>query len=261
MAVKKKPSPRKVGRKCTICIHNQVGQINSLVAEGVSFGDIAGRYDLKTSSIHRHTVNCLKQEIQALVQQKKIEQAFNFEAELQTLYKKALEMHSAIDAWLRDPENTNQINITPRDSELVIVYDDYTRMFMGRPTRAKARLSDLLELLSTVAQKEAIAIQSTAVDNRKLYLDAFKTLNDRLEQMAKFYGVYQNPRDNVNNASTIADGFQRWIVECQRLHTQFNVPMPTAEEIAQQATRYAEGNKVDPKQLIDKIEQISKAVN
>jgi hypothetical protein len=81
-------------------------------------------------------------------------------------------------------------------------------------------------------------------------------------EQAKLSGAYLTPQENPANVNFIAESFVNvWLARCTRLHRDYGVPMPSSEEIAAEARRYAEGNKVDPKQLIDKIAQISKAVN
>ena len=41
-------------RKCTVCIHEKVEEINQALLNGVSYRDIAGQYGLSDSAIDRH---------------------------------------------------------------------------------------------------------------------------------------------------------------------------------------------------------------
>ena len=41
-------------RKCTVCEHEKVEEINRLLLEGVSLRDIAGRYSVSKTALHRH---------------------------------------------------------------------------------------------------------------------------------------------------------------------------------------------------------------
>jgi predicted DNA-binding protein YlxM (UPF0122 family) len=41
-------------RKCSICGHEKVEEINRLLLEGVSLRDIAGQYSISKTALHRH---------------------------------------------------------------------------------------------------------------------------------------------------------------------------------------------------------------
>ena len=41
-------------RKCTVCEHEKVEEINRLLLEGVSLRDLAGRYSVSKTALHRH---------------------------------------------------------------------------------------------------------------------------------------------------------------------------------------------------------------
>jgi predicted DNA-binding protein YlxM (UPF0122 family) len=41
-------------RKCTVCEHEKVEEINRLLLEGVSLRDIAGQYSISKTALHRH---------------------------------------------------------------------------------------------------------------------------------------------------------------------------------------------------------------
>jgi transposase-like protein len=43
-----------VGRPCTICSHPQREAINQALAEGDSFRDVAARYAVSKTAVHRH---------------------------------------------------------------------------------------------------------------------------------------------------------------------------------------------------------------
>lgn len=203
MAERKKG--KTTGRPCSICTHRQVSQINTAVLEGVSFRSISLKNGMSDVSVHRHVQNCLKLDIQALRAEQKKEIAFDFAAELHNLYAKAQKMVAALEKWLVDTENPDEFDIGPRDSEILVTYLDYLdKTEQGKPRRKKEVLSELLARAEGES-KEVIGVASMAVDNRKLYLEAFKTLNDRLEQIAKFYGLYQKDRTNEADVQKLAN--------------------------------------------------------
>ena len=41
-------------RRCTVCEHEKVEEINRLLLEGVSLRDLAGRYSVSKTALHRH---------------------------------------------------------------------------------------------------------------------------------------------------------------------------------------------------------------
>lgn len=226
-----KPKRKSTGRPCSICTHKQVSQINTQIADGVSFRAIALRYGMSHMSAVRHVESCLKLDIQAYKQQAKIEQVFDFETELQTLYRKATKMVFALEKWLVDPDNPDEFDIGPRDSEILVTYLDHKdKTEHGKPRRKKGMLDELLERVESDDSISVMGVASMAVDNRKLYLDAFKTLNDRLEQIAKFYGHWTKDKANPNDTKFITETIRDLVAE--------GIPEPQIREVL--AERYPE---------------------
>ncbi|CAN5564452.1 hypothetical protein BH10ACI1_BH10ACI1_10880 [soil metagenome] len=73
------------GRKCSICSHEKVKQMNSLINRGqLSFRAISRQFcgnDSMRDALRRHTENCLKLELGALIKDNRIEQAINIHQE------------------------------------------------------------------------------------------------------------------------------------------------------------------------------------
>jgi hypothetical protein len=199
-ALMKKVVKQKVGRKCSVCHHDKVTQINKMLSESVSFRNISSQilgHERHYAAVGRHADNCLKMEVGTLVREIKAEQAFDYATELAKLYVKATKMVAALEKWLADPDNPDEFNIDPRDIEMTVVYLDHADLTkQGEPKQKKGVLRELLSRIEAKSRMEPIAVMSSAMDNRKLYLDAFKTLNDRLEQIAKFYGHYTKDKEN-----------------------------------------------------------------
>lgn len=200
-----KPKAKTVGRKCSICESDKLTQINKTLADGgVSLRNIAKHWmgsEKHYQAVFRHAENCLKMQIGTVVLEKKSEQAFDFATELQKLYFKATKMVTALEKWLVDADDPDAFDIGPRDTEVLVTFLDYLNTNdQGSPTRSKAPLSELIERLENTSAVRVLGLASTAVDNRKLYLDAFKTLNDRLEQIAKFHGLWQKDKTNEADA-------------------------------------------------------------
>lgn len=190
-------------RTCTICSHPDVESLNKDICNNISYRNIALRASTSATSVMRHIEKCLKLEMSAVVQAHKAGQAFDFATELQRLYQKATKMVYALEKWLIDPDNPDEFDIGPRDAEILVTYLDHNDTNeKGKPARKKGMLSDLLERAEAPNNITVMGVASMAVDNRKLYLDAFKTLNDRLEQIAKFYGHWTKEKANPADADT-----------------------------------------------------------
>jgi hypothetical protein len=50
-------------RKCSICEHEKVEEINKALLEGVSLRDLAGRYSVSKTALHRHKESHLPAEL------------------------------------------------------------------------------------------------------------------------------------------------------------------------------------------------------
>ncbi len=192
--------------RCTICKHKRTSEINKAIADGQSYRAIALRFGFSHTSVQRHIENCLELEFGVIVQEAKTSQSFDFANELHSLYGRSLKMFDAFDKWLRDPDNPDEYNIDPRDDEMTIVYLDHTDHDQhGNPKQKKDTLRRLLREINANLDKEGIQVMSKAVDNRKLYLDTFKTITDRLEQMAKFYGLFKKDAENPETIAKLTE--------------------------------------------------------
>lgn len=237
---KEKTAKSTAGRKCSICTHKDASKINLLIAEPVSFRNISERFGMGIASISRHTTDHLKLDLQALVAQKKVKRVVDFEEMLANLIFKVEKMANATEKWLSDPDDPDEFDIAPRSNEIQIIYNDFNQMFMGKPTRKKAVLGDLLEELAE-GGRETLEIKSLAVDNRKLFLDTFKTFTDRLDQYAKFHGLFQKDRENEKTIDKIA-----------ALVNKFLLDKPEFERC--EAVRvFAERANVDERELSQKV--------
>jgi len=117
-------------------------------------------------------------------------------------------MLDACEAWLVDPKDEDRFDISPRDSEILVVYLDHRDTTpRGEPRQKKETLKRLLERVETGTNIEAVSVQSKAIDNRKLYLDAFKTLTDRLDQIARRGGLYQKTSPDEADTFALIEAF------------------------------------------------------
>jgi hypothetical protein len=134
---------------------------------------------------------------------------FEFGSELVKRYKQSVRILDAFEASLVDVDDPTQLDLSPRAHEIMVTYYDHNELTMsGKPKKKKALLSDILDHLATTGRQTYVVSPNTA-DQRKLYLDAFRTLTDRLEQLGKHYGHWKQAP--VVAASAEADSLKRAI--------------------------------------------------
>lgn len=190
---------RMVGRKCSICFHSDVDKINTLIAEGKSFRDIAGQFELSKSSVSRHAEDCLDVEVARLIKEQKIEKAIDYYQKRAEYVVRSERLLRACDEWLSDPNDSGRINLSPRSDELTVIYLDHNDLFMGQPQRKKAVLSHLLEDLFQQKGVQSVRVINSQMDNRKLFLDTMKDLNTKLDAIAKTEGLYQKEQEHADD--------------------------------------------------------------
>ncbi|MGI6308457.1 MAG: hypothetical protein ACOX1X_07690 [Dethiobacteria bacterium] len=81
---------QRTGRKCTICEHAKVNEINKALLAGDSFRNIAKRYGVSTAALHRHKSNHIPAALTQAREAKEVAQADNLLAQVQELQAKAL---------------------------------------------------------------------------------------------------------------------------------------------------------------------------
>jgi hypothetical protein len=195
----KKAVKSKVGRKCSICTHKKVGQINKAIAEGVSFRNVVERFGLALGSVHRHTEKCLQLALAAVTEQKLVEQGIDVHKEFEEQLEFAKQLRIAAKEYLASPDDPLKLILTPRADEIEVVYYDHNDLFMGLPKKKKAQLSVLLESLSTEAGFEPDKYSIKHVDMRKFALDAIATADICIDKFAKLAGMYVDKSEKTIN--------------------------------------------------------------
>jgi len=82
----------KAGRKCTVCQHPEVAEINKLLASGVSHAEIARRFGLGRRSVARHAAHHLPATVVAAAKKDQEAQALDVLGEVKKLYHVALDL-------------------------------------------------------------------------------------------------------------------------------------------------------------------------
>lgn len=145
----KKPPKKSTGRKCSVCTHAQVKEINSAINRADSFRGISRQFGVGDDSVGRHAENCLKLEIRALIEEKKIENAIDHWAEIYDLLAFGKELKNASRDYLKDPE-TGALTLIPRAKEVLVIYEDHVDLTKNyEPKKKRENLDVLLERLET----------------------------------------------------------------------------------------------------------------
>ena len=77
-------------RKCTVCEHEKVEEINRLLLEGVSLRDIAGQYSISKTALHRHKKDHLPAKLVKAQEAREIAKADSLLDQVTELRDKAL---------------------------------------------------------------------------------------------------------------------------------------------------------------------------
>lgn len=222
MAVKKVKKKSAVGRKCSVCTHKDVGEINLLIAQPVSFRSISSQFGMSHPAVSRHAQNCLEFDVSALVAEQKITQIINVYDEFCEQLAFAKQLRRAAQEYLSDASDPLKLSITPKAHEIEVTYFDYNDIetlgtgpnAVERPKKKTAMLSVILESIAN-DWMEPDKFKIATIDIRKFALDAIHTTDVCIDKFAKLGGDYTkekaNPADNLGTArkvveNLIADG-------------------------------------------------------
>jgi len=201
------------GRKCSICTHAKVDEINRKVVEGGSFRGIARHFDTDDSSLMRHVSNCLEVEIRALIKEQKIAQAVNVYEEFQEQLAFAKNLRDTAKNYLSDPDDPFELFIGPQAHEIDITYYDFNDLeevgsgenVTLKPKKKKAKLNVILaELAGRGIESSRVDVKT--LDIRKFALDAISTADVCIDKFARMGGAYQKDKNNQADVSELIDG-------------------------------------------------------
>ncbi|MDL5055880.1 hypothetical protein [Geitlerinema calcuttense] len=175
-----------------------MGQINTLIAQGVSFRTISHRIqnnDKARYSLQRHTENCLKVNIGGAVEQKKVDQAVDVVKEFHELL---LESKNALESARSSLTVNGKVDFSPRAWEVLVVYEDLDDINekSGKPAVKKENLADLLARVEGNANIIPLHSFVKIQDCRKTYLETIARVDGIIDRFAKLSGAYQLPKDN-----------------------------------------------------------------
>lgn len=202
--LKQLPKKSVVGRKCSVCSHEKSSEINSEIAKPSSFRAISRHYGMSKDSVQRHTENCLKLDIAALIAEKRIEGAIDHYKKISEQLAFVEELQTAAREWLTDPE-TNKLTLTPRADEVTIIYLDYADLNASlEPKKKKALLQDIIDNIQSILhtfQPTTSIVKTT--DLRNYALDTIKVADSVLDKFAKVDGHYTKEKENPDEFTTL----------------------------------------------------------
>lgn len=218
-----------------------------MIAKGTSFRAISRQFwgnDTARDAVRRHAENCLKFDVAAAAAAKQANHREKFYERLEKRFGSVEKMLDACEKWLADPDNENEFDISPRDTELTVVYVDPNELdLLGNPRTKKATLDKIFETLaarrllvsdlnSFIADQgetietedlndfvelhaslptQVIKVKSDAVDNRKLMLDSLSQFTKQMQIAARVYGIEQQPRENDQKIEKVVKAVIFWL--------------------------------------------------
>lgn len=208
------------GRRCTICAHKSVRSINRLIVKGRSLRSIEKQFsDVSDSSVFRHTENCLKLELGAVIQQNLAKQAIDVRAEFEEQLAFAKALREAAKEYLADPLDPLQLSVIPRADEIEVVYYEASGVTVeneetgettrvGKPIKKSAKLSALLCDVEELRNIDVDKVNIRHVDLRKFALDAINTTDTCIDKFAKLAGLYQQPQANDADLTKVVEAYR-----------------------------------------------------
>lgn len=244
-----------MSRKCSICTHDAVDAVNKSISAGKSFRAISRQFsgnDSMRDAVRRHTENCLKQEIQMLLKDKKIKQAIDHYQEISAQLTFAKELRDASRDYLVDPNDPMRLTLIPRAEEIEVIFKDYSdKTSNGELKKKRARLSDLLQQVEAEMKIETIQIAANHVDIRTFALNSIQTTDTVLDKIAKLGGLYTKKRENE---SALHQAMRAVLLYLEDYPHQ-------KENLEKVISVFARGKGVDADQLMEKVCEESNLVN
>lgn len=214
----KKPK-QKVGRKCSVCFHPAVDQINAQIVDGVSFRTISRQVtndEKMRAAFQRHAENCLKIELAALIQRKKEEQAINVYTEFEENLAFARMLRTAAYEYLSDPIDPLKISIIPFAHEIDVSYFDNTDLTEGRNPKPKKKSSKLDMLLAQVEQLRNLDVDKVSikhVDLRSFAIECIRAVDTCVDKFAKIGGEYFSDKETARREANAVKAIKDFLTE------------------------------------------------
>jgi hypothetical protein len=178
-------------RTCTVCQHEDVGEIDAALVRGVSPYELESRYiALSHDAIQRHKDNGhIASSLLKAQAVREIANADKVQAELEGALSRVNKLFDACDEWLTDPDDPTRYDVGSRAHEVRVIYQD----------GGKSKKASLQELLERVEGEGRVItmVETKHADPRDLLLKTAGRLQAQLELIAKLLGELDD-RPQIN---------------------------------------------------------------
>ncbi len=174
-------------RKCTICNHKDQEKIDKAILEGVPIRRIVAQFGTSQGTVQRHKRH-VSQKLLKAKEVKEVAQADTLIDELRKYRKRVELLFDACDRWLRDPDNPDQYDLSPRENEVRVIYTEK----VGKSIVQKKE--NLTILLRKIEKSGRVPIywEYKNADPRELILKTAAQLNKQLELLGRISGELEN---------------------------------------------------------------------
>lgn len=185
---------------CTICRHEKREEIEKQLARGVALRRIASQFETSDASLRRHHA-CIAEALEALRNERKLKSARATDDELERCFVNVNKLFDACDDYLTDPDNPERYTLSPRTSDIDIIYEEEVGEYNDGTPIYKKKRAKLSQLLAEIDQagRNLVGTEYKISDPRKLILEAADTLSGLIDRLAKLKGEYQEKRQNEHD--------------------------------------------------------------
>lgn len=170
-----------VKKKCKICNHKRVAQINSKMLNQASLSSLEKLYSVSRATLRKHRDNCLPA---ILADDNKIKDAITGDVLIKQVYDTIAlvrKLYTACDDYLTDPDDKDKYFLGPRGHEIEVLYSDYNDK--GNPDRVQKK-ADIQQLLDSLDGKYVIRnVTVKHADPRDLLLKGIGKLQDTVKMI------------------------------------------------------------------------------
>lgn len=170
-----------MARKCTVCEHPEVVEINKCLVNNESLRNIAKQFPgITSAAVNRHKAHLPGKLVKAQEEKQIIKNVTVLE-EIKRCFERVNKLFDACDKWLSDPE-TGEYNLNPRAGDIEIIYTEPGPN--GKDVRKKALLSKLLAEVRGAGYLIE-SWESRIADPRTLILHTSRQLGTQIELLSK----------------------------------------------------------------------------
>ncbi|MDC7221604.1 MAG: hypothetical protein PQJ59_16840 [Spirochaetales bacterium] len=137
-------------KRCKVCEHKMVAEINSKIRNGEPISRLCALYGISRNTIMKHRDNCLTDILAKDDAARDAMQATGLKNDMEELLTRVRKLFDAYDRQLQDPDNPDQYDVSPRANEIDIIYRDFDKE-TGKQSQItkKANFQQLLDTIYT----------------------------------------------------------------------------------------------------------------